>query len=151
MVGAHLERLFATHNKTNLMRFVVLQQSRLARPAFLPFAPYRFKSEELRAPEHQGRCDQKGCSKKSMRLDIGSERHVQLENYGLILFISLRHDLFCELDDRFKVGIMLILGLRQLSMSICITNAGCGRVEENEENADLWCQGIRAMVGHDER
>lgn len=50
---------------------------------------------------------------------IGGEGHVQLEDYGLVLFIGLRHDLFCELDDGFKVGIMLILRLRQLSVVHC--------------------------------
>jgi hypothetical protein len=47
MVGAHLERLFAPHNKANLMRFLVLQQSRLARPSFFPFIRSRIESEEF--------------------------------------------------------------------------------------------------------
>jgi hypothetical protein len=47
---------------------------------------------------------------------IGGERHVQLEDYCLILLVSLCHDLFREPDDGFKVGIMLILRLRQLSI-----------------------------------
>lgn len=47
MIGAHLERLFAPHNETNLLRLFVLEQSRLARPALLPFARIRNESEEL--------------------------------------------------------------------------------------------------------
>jgi hypothetical protein len=54
MVGAHLERLFAPHNESNLMRFLVLQQSCLARPSLFPFVRGRIESEEFRTPEGEG-------------------------------------------------------------------------------------------------
>jgi hypothetical protein len=43
---------------------------------------------------------------------IGREGNIQLEDYSLVLFVSLCYNLFCELDDRFKVRVMLVLGLR---------------------------------------
>ncbi len=58
---------------------------------------------------------------------IGREGNVQLEDYSFVLFVSLCYNLFCELDDGFKVRIMLVLGLSQTtSMVNCMTNAGCG-------------------------
>jgi hypothetical protein len=69
MVGAHLERLFAPHNKTNLMRFLVLQQSRLARPAFLPFVPIRVKSEEFCTPERERKVIKGIVPSKSIQLE----------------------------------------------------------------------------------
>lgn len=128
MVGAHLERLFAPHNETNLVRLFVLEQSRVARPSFLPFVRIRTESEELCAPGREKKRRSKGCLKKLNVTGIGGEGHVQLEDYGLVLFIGLRHNLFCELDDGFKVGIMLILRLRQLSAVHCAgQDAGWGR------------------------
>ena len=44
---------------------------------------------------------------------MGRERNIQLEDYSLVLFISLGHNLFCELDDGFKVRVMLVLSLSQ--------------------------------------
>jgi len=60
--------------------------------------------------------------RKSIQEGIGGEGHVQLENYGLILFISLCYDLFCELDDGFKVGIMFILRLSRVTKVNCMTD-----------------------------
>jgi hypothetical protein len=51
MVSAHFERLFASHNKTNLLRLLVLQQSRVTRPALLPFVPFRTEPEEFCTPK----------------------------------------------------------------------------------------------------
>jgi hypothetical protein len=57
---------------------------------------------------------------------IGREGNIQLEDYSLVLFVSLCYDLFCELDDGFKVRVMLIVLLSQTtSMVNCMTNAGC--------------------------
>jgi hypothetical protein len=55
MVSAHFERLFASHNKTNLLRLFVLQQSRITRPALLPFVSFRTEPEELCAPGGKAR------------------------------------------------------------------------------------------------
>lgn len=55
---------------------------------------------------------------------IGREGHVQLEDHGLVLFVSLCHNLLCESDDGFKVGVVLILRLRQLSTVNCNPDAG---------------------------
>lgn len=56
---------------------------------------------------------------------IGKEANVQLEDYSLVLFVSLCYNLFCELDDGFKVRVMLVLGLNETqSMVKCMTNAG---------------------------
>jgi hypothetical protein len=43
---------------------------------------------------------------------IGGEGHVQLEDHGLILFVGLCHNLLCESDYGFEVGVVLILRLR---------------------------------------
>ncbi len=66
MVSAHLERLFASHNKTNLLRLFVLQQSRISCAAFLPFVPLRTEPEELRTPRNEGGKRLKECPKKRM-------------------------------------------------------------------------------------
>jgi len=63
---------------------------------------------------------------------IGEEGNVQLEDYGLILFISLRYNLFCELDDRFKMGVMLFLRLSQTSMVNC-KKVGAGAEERKKK------------------
>jgi hypothetical protein len=66
----------------------------------------------------------RGVPKKMNVARIGGEGHVQLEDHGLILFVSPCHNLLCEPDDRFKVRVMLILRLRQLSTVRFITDAG---------------------------
>jgi len=87
--------------------------------------------------------------RKSIQKRIGEEGHLPLEDYGLIFFISLCYDLFCELGDRFEVGIMSILRLRQVIKVKCMTDGwcglGCGRASEGsppsqnekKKNADL--------------
>ena len=82
---------------------------------------------------------------------ISREGNVQLEDYSLVLFVSLCYNLFCELDDGFKVRVMLVLRLSQTSSMVnCMTNAGCGAGKQRSESADLWCQWIQG-VGHDVR
>lgn len=81
---------------------------------------------------------------------ISGEGHVQLENYGLVLFISLCYDLFCELDDGFEVRIVVILRLSHKSQ---LHDQWLGVAEgnpprENEQKADLGCQRIRAGICH---
>jgi len=49
------------------------------------------------------------------RTSIDREEDVQLEDHGLVLFIRFCHDLFCELDDGLKVGIMFVLRLSQIT------------------------------------
>jgi hypothetical protein len=63
-----------------------------------------------------------------MRLE-SVEGNIQLEDYSLVLFVSLCYNLFCELDDGFEVRVMLVLRLSQTSESSmvnCKTNARCG-------------------------
>lgn len=134
MVSAHLERLFASHNKTNLLRLFVLQQSCITRPALLPFVRFRTEPEELCTPRQGKR--EKGYQRGARKMDvtrIGREGNIQLEDHSLVLFVSLCYDLFCELDDGFKVRVMLILRLSQTSSMVnCMTNTGCvgeGRVK----------------------
>jgi hypothetical protein len=57
---------------------------------------------------------------------IGREGNIQLEDHSLVLFVGLCYNLFCELDDGFKVRVMLILRLSQTSSMVnCMANAGC--------------------------
>jgi hypothetical protein len=125
MVSAHLQSLVASHNKTNLLRLLVLQQPCITRPALLPFVPFRTEPEELCTPR-QGKKEkdcQRGATKKETR--IGREANIQLEDYSLVLFVGLCYNLFCELDDGFKVRVVLFVGLGQTqSMANCMTNAG---------------------------
>jgi hypothetical protein len=70
---------------------------------------------------------------------IGEEGNVQLEDYGLVLFISLRYNLFCELDDRFKVGVMIFLRLRQTSTMVNCKMVGAeGRGAKEKEKAPTF-------------
>lgn len=128
MVGANFERLFASHNKTNLLRLLVLQQSRITRPALLPFIPFGTEPEELCTPR-QGKREtgyQRGARKMNVTR-IDREGNIQLEDYSLVLFICPCYNLFCKLDDGFKVRVMLFLGLSQTSSMVnCMANVGRG-------------------------
>ena len=50
--------------------------------------------------------------------EIGKGGHIQLEDYGLILFVSLSYYLFCKFDDGFKVWIVLLGRLRDRSQCL---------------------------------
>ena len=147
MVSAHLERLFASHYKTNLLRLFVLQQSRITRPALLPFIPFRTEPEELCTPR-QGKNDKgyQGVPEKNVTR-IGREGNIQLEYYSLVLFVSLCYNLFCELDDGFKVRVMLVLRLSQTSSMVnCTTNAGCGAEGRGVKVQTFGAKGFRGSA-----
>ena len=148
MVSAHLERLFASHNKTNLLRLFVLQQSRITRPTLLPFVSFRTEPEKLCTPR-QGKKEkgfQRGARKMNMTR-IGGEGNIQLENYSLVLFVSLCYNLFRELDDGFEVRVMLVLRLRQTSSMVnCMTNAGCGAESSGVKVPTFGAKGFRGSA-----
>ena len=57
---------------------------------------------------------------------IGRKGDIQLKDNSLVFFVSLCYNLFCELDDGFKVRVMVFLRLSQTSSMVnCMTNAGC--------------------------
>jgi len=75
---------------------------------------------------------------------ISREGNIQLEDYSLVLFVSLCYNLFCELDDGFKVRVMLILGLRQTSSMVnCMTNAGGGAEGKGVKVPTFGAKGFR--------
>jgi hypothetical protein len=145
MVSAHFERLFASHNKTNLLRLLVLQQSRITRPALFPFVPFRAEPEELCTPR-QGK-KEKGCQRGVRKMNvtrIGREGNIQLEDYSLVLFISLCYNLLCELDDGFKVRVMLFIRLSQTSSMVnCMTNTWCGAESRGVKVPTFGANGFR--------
>jgi hypothetical protein len=75
--------------------------------------------------------DQRGQPSSQIDLTrIDREEHVQLEDYGLVLFVGPRHDFFRELDDGFKVGIMFVLSLSQIQSKVSCAGM-CGREKDH--------------------
>jgi hypothetical protein len=79
---------------------------------------------------------------------IGREGNIQFEDYSLVLFVSLCYNLFCELDDGFKVRVMLILRLRQTQSSMvnCMSNAGCGTESRGVKVPTFGAKGFRGSA-----
>jgi hypothetical protein len=99
----------------------------------------------------RGRKVIRGVPEKMSETQIGREGDIQLEDYSLVLFVRLCYNLFCELDDGFKVRVMFFLRLSQTSSMVnCMANAGVWGGRQRTESADLWCQWIQG-VGHNVR
>lgn len=100
MVSTDLQGLVTTHDETDLLRLLVLQQTNITCTTLLPFLRFLVKAEEL-GPD--------------LELDI------------LVLFVGLDFNLVFKLDHRVELWVMLSFNtLVRISCALLVHTASTG-------------------------
>jgi len=94
VVRTDFESLITPHHKTNLLGFLVLEQTNIACSSFLPLRRCGLETEELSTP----RPDLRVIAEKRKKENAHFEQDL------LILLVGLCFYLLSELDNGFKMG-----------------------------------------------